>query len=109
MTKADIIIEKWKNGSKQKDIATEEDVSEAYVSQVLAPEKKKKKPKLPPKVVNASMRSPTGSINREKKEKKKLIIKYILGINAGHKSYEQYGFPNNHAFLAHITQMIHDL
>lgn len=31
------IVEKWKAGAKQVDIAKEFDVSEAYISQVLAP------------------------------------------------------------------------
>jgi len=42
MSKAKTIVEKWKNGAKQVDIAKELDVTEAYVSQILAPEKKRK-------------------------------------------------------------------
>jgi len=43
MSKAKTIVEKWKNGAKQVAIAKELDVTEAYVSQILAPEKKRKK------------------------------------------------------------------
>lgn len=41
MSKADIIIERWKNGEKQIDIANDLSVSEPYVSKVLAPFKSK--------------------------------------------------------------------
>lgn len=42
MSKAESIVRKWKSGAKQVDIAKELDVTEAYVSQILAPEKKRK-------------------------------------------------------------------
>lgn len=40
MSKTNIIIKKWKEGTKQKDIANSLEVSEAYISQILAPEKR---------------------------------------------------------------------
>lgn len=43
MSKAESIVRKWKEGAKQIDIAKELDITEAYVSQILAPEKKRKK------------------------------------------------------------------
>lgn len=42
MSKADIIMEKWKNGERQVDIAKDLGVGESYISHVLAPLKSKK-------------------------------------------------------------------
>ena len=42
MSKTDIIVEKWKNGEKQVDIAKDLGVGESYISHVLAPLKSKK-------------------------------------------------------------------
>ena len=42
MSKTEEIIRLWKDGKKQVEIANEFDVTEAYVSQILAPEKKRK-------------------------------------------------------------------
>ena len=44
MSKIEEIIRLWKEGKKQVEIANEFDVTEAYVSQILAPEKKRKAP-----------------------------------------------------------------
>lgn len=41
------IIERWKKGDKQRDIANDLGVSEQYISQVLAPFKKEKEGDLP--------------------------------------------------------------
>lgn len=102
MSNAEIIIEKWKSGVRQVNIAKDLDVSEAFVSQVLAPFKKKKKqPQEPPKVVVP--RAPKKQVD------KNLLIKYILALNKGHKGYEEYGFTDNHAFLSEIIKMVYDL
>lgn len=64
-----MIIEKWKNGTKQVDIAKDLKVTEAYVSQILAPEKKRKITKKP-RFLNH-----TGSLEE-------LVIMSIFAINS---------------------------
>ena len=40
---------------------------------------------------------------------KELLIKYIYALNKGHKTYTNYGFKDNHEFLARITQLISEI
>lgn len=43
------------------------------------------------------------------KEMKDTLKKYVLAVNRGHKTYERYGFEDNHTFLLAIFDIIDKL
>jgi len=71
----------------------------------LAPEKEKVEDKKQKGYVNGTPRVSTKQIS----EKKEILTKYIFALNRGHKTYENYGFKDNHAFLAEIMKLLNEI